>query len=99
MSAFSNPFGKRGMVRNKSAAERQITAEQLVREATERATVVHTEPVQKIEGEDELRAYQVRKRTEFENELRRERHHMGRLNLMSTRFISYTSLWIQHVSV
>ncbi|CAD7972605.1 unnamed protein product [Amoebophrya sp. A25] len=68
---------KKAQVLNKNAAEQQITAEQLIREATERANVIHIEPKQDIIGEDELQAYQGRKRKEFENALRMNKNNMG----------------------
>ncbi|CAD7970963.1 unnamed protein product [Amoebophrya sp. A120] len=68
---------KKAQVLNKNAAEQQITAEQLIREATERANVVRLEPKQDIIGEDELQSYQARKRKEFEDSLRMNRQHMG----------------------
>eukprot|EP00392_Amoebophrya_sp_AT5.2_P008289 g8308.t1 len=68
---------KRAQVLNKNAAEQQITAEQLIREATERANVIRVEPKQDIIGEDELQSYQGRKRKEFEDSLRMNKQHIG----------------------
>lgn len=70
-------LGKNAHVRNKNAAEQQITAEQLIREATERSTKLETEPRQDIVGEDELVSYQARKRKEFEDRTRMNRHDMS----------------------
>jgi len=69
--------GGRTMVKNKMPNTQQITAEQLVREATERAGHELPESKQRIMGQDELQSYRVRKRKEFEDQLRRQRHHMG----------------------
>lgn len=72
-----NARGGRTMVKNKMPSNQQITAEQLVREATERAGHEIQETSQRIMGEDELQEYRVRKRKEFEDQLRRQRHHIG----------------------
>merc|ERR1719379_776445 len=73
-------MGKQAQVRNKSASEQQITAEQLLREATDRqvddeANVIA--PQQRIADEDELMMYRVRKRKEFEDHIRRQRQNVG----------------------
>jgi len=65
-------------VKNKMPSDQQITAEQILREATERAgSGVLEVPNQKIMDEDELEDYRVRKRKEFEDQLRRQRHQIG----------------------
>merc|ERR1719379_2128403 len=73
-------MGKQAQVRNKSASEQQITAEQLLREATDRqvddeANVIA--PQQRIADEDELQMYRVRKRKEYEDIIRRQRQNVG----------------------
>jgi len=73
-----NSVGGKTAVKNKMPSNQQITAEQLVREATERAGHdVIEPPKQKIMDEEELQEYRVRKRKEFEDQLRRQRHHIG----------------------
>lgn len=62
-------------VLDKSAAKIQITAEQLMREAWERQDEeAPRAPTQRLADADELKEYQLRKRTEFENALRQKRH-------------------------
>ncbi len=61
-------------VKNKAPANLQITAEQLLREAKERQLeIVPAPPKQKIQDADELADYQMRKRKEFEDSLRKNR--------------------------
>jgi len=61
-------------VKNKAPAPMQITAEQLLREAKERELEkVPPPPTQKIQDQDELRDYQLRKRKAFEDEIRKNR--------------------------
>ncbi|OAF68272.1 Pre-mRNA-splicing factor CLF1 [Intoshia linei] len=61
-------------VKNKAPAAIQITAEQLIREAKERELeLVQPPPVQKINDEEELRDFRIRKRKEFEDVLRRNK--------------------------
>nr|CAG4646064.1 EOG090X01R1 [Macrothrix elegans] len=62
-------------VKNKTPAEIQITAEQLLREAKERdLESVPPPPKQKISDPDELADYQYKKRKTFEDALRRNRN-------------------------
>jgi len=62
-------------VKNKTPAEIQITAEQLLREAKERdLESVPPPPKQKISDPDELADYQYKKRKAFEDALRRNRN-------------------------
>nr|SVE74036.1 EOG090X01R1 [Daphnia barbata] len=62
-------------VKNKTPAEIQITAEQLLREAKERdLEIVPPPPKQKISDPDELADYQYKKRKTFEDALRRNRN-------------------------
>ncbi|XP_072032048.1 crooked neck-like protein 1 [Amphiura filiformis] len=61
-------------VKNKMPAEVQITAEQILREAKERELeLVAPPPKQKITDPDELQAYRLRKRKEFEDNIRKNR--------------------------
>ncbi|XP_054154113.1 crooked neck-like protein 1 [Oppia nitens] len=61
-------------VKNKSPAEIQITAEQLLREAKERdLEIVAPPPKQKISDPEELADYQLRKRKAFEDSIRKNR--------------------------
>lgn len=61
-------------VKNKAPAAVQITAEQLIREAKERELeVVAPPPKQKISDPTELNDYKLRKRKEFEDNLRKNR--------------------------
>ncbi|CAH1261589.1 CRNKL1 [Branchiostoma lanceolatum] len=65
-------------VKNKMPAPVQITAEQLLREAKERELeVLPPPPKQKISDEDELKEYQLRKRKEFEDNIRKNRGLIG----------------------
>lgn len=61
-------------VKNKAPAAVQITAEQLIREAKERELeVIPAPPKQKISDPTELNEYKLRKRKEFEDNLRKNR--------------------------
>lgn len=61
-------------VKNKAPAAVQITAEQLIREAKERELeVVPPPPKQKISDPTELSEYKLRKRKEFEDNIRKNR--------------------------
>eukprot|EP00058_Branchiostoma_floridae_P021154 XP_002606644.1 hypothetical protein BRAFLDRAFT_57911 [Branchiostoma floridae] len=65
-------------VKNKMPAPVQITAEQLLREAKERELeVLPPPPKQKISDEEELKEYQLRKRKEFEDNIRKNRGLIG----------------------
>ena len=65
---------KMAKVKNKAPADLQITAEQLLREAKERQLeIVPAPPKQKIQDADELADYQMRKRKEFEDSIRKNR--------------------------
>ncbi|KCV68239.1 hypothetical protein H696_05163 [Fonticula alba] len=64
---------RQGKVRDKRAAAVQTTAEQLIRESYEHREVPSKPPRQEIADEDELKEYQSRKRTAFENNIRRSR--------------------------
>ncbi len=65
-------------VKNKAPAELQITAEQLLREAKERQLeIVPAPPKQKIQDAAELADYQLRKRKEHEDAIRKNRSNMS----------------------
>ncbi len=65
-------------VKNKAPAELQITAEQLLREAKERQLeIVPAPPRQKIQDAAELADYQLRKRKEFEDAIRKNRSNIS----------------------
>ncbi|CEM33045.1 unnamed protein product [Vitrella brassicaformis CCMP3155] len=70
-------MGKQAAVKNKTPAPIQITAEQLLREAVDRQGEEARRPRQRIVDDDELAEYRIRKRKEFEDTLRRQRHHIG----------------------
>eukprot|EP00929_Paragymnodinium_shiwhaense_P113045 TRINITY_DN8130_c0_g1_i1.p1 TRINITY_DN8130_c0_g1~~TRINITY_DN8130_c0_g1_i1.p1 ORF type:complete len:681 (+),score=245.95 TRINITY_DN8130_c0_g1_i1:204-2246(+) len=70
-------MGKKAQVRNKAPAPQQITAEQLLREAVDRQEKEAEAPKQRIIDEDELQMYRVRKRKEFEDQIRRQRQNIG----------------------
>ena len=64
--------------KNRAPAPIQITAEQLLREAKERKLEdVGKAPKQFITDKEELLEYQRNKRQDFENQIRRQRHHIG----------------------
>jgi len=65
-------------VKNRAPAPIQITAEQLLREAKERQLEdVPRAPKQYIADKEELQEYRQNKRKDFENQIRRQRHHIG----------------------
>ncbi|OLY83883.1 Pre-mRNA-splicing factor clf1 [Smittium mucronatum] len=64
-------------IKNKNPAPVQITAEQLLREVQERKEPIYKPPEQKIVDSDELYAYQMRKRKEYEDSIRRNRLNIG----------------------
>ncbi|UYV83592.1 NADK2 [Cordylochernes scorpioides] len=65
---------RRDKVKNKTPAEIQITAEQLLREAKERdLEILPPPPKQKISDPEELADYQKRKRKTFEDNIRKNR--------------------------
>lgn len=64
--------------KNRAPAAIQITAEQLLREAKERGLEdVEKAPTQFITDKEELLQYQAAKRKDFEDQLRRNRQHIG----------------------
>eukprot|EP00301_Raphidiophrys_heterophryoidea_P009219 c13576_g1_i1.p1 GENE.c13576_g1_i1~~c13576_g1_i1.p1 ORF type:complete len:691 (-),score=182.39 c13576_g1_i1:127-2151(-) len=62
-----------GAVKNKAPAPIQITADQILREAQDRQEVDPKPPTQRITDEEELGMYRMRKRKEFEDNIRRSR--------------------------
>ena len=65
---------KTARVKNKMPADVQITAEQLLREAKERELEVTPKaPQQKITSLSELRDFQLRKRKDYEDNIRKNR--------------------------
>ncbi|CDJ39412.1 crooked neck-like protein 1, putative [Eimeria tenella] len=80
--AKNYPLGaswKQMEVKNKMPAAVQITAEQLLREAVDRQLedAAAAKPQQRIVDEEELEVYRLNKRKEFEDSIRRQRHHIG----------------------
>lgn len=63
-------------VRNKAVAKEQITAEQMLREATDRQEEKTQAPMQRFADLEELHEFQGRKRREFEDYVRRNRLNM-----------------------
>lgn len=75
-------------IRNSAAAQSQITAEQLIRDSQAHKTDDLVIPIQKINDEEELNEYKLRKRRGFEEQLKRQRYHIG-------TWIKY-ALWEEH---
>mmetsp|Transcript_46950 Transcript_46950/g.92422 ORF Transcript_46950/g.92422 Transcript_46950/m.92422 type:complete len:684 (-) Transcript_46950:136-2187(-) len=69
--------GRLNVPKNKTAAPIQITAEQILREAHEHQELAFKPPTQKITDPDELADYRMRKRKEFEDNIRRQRQNIG----------------------
>jgi len=68
----------RNAVKNRAPAPIQITAEQLLREAKEKKLEdVEKAPKQFITDKEELVLYQQTKRKDFEDQIRRQRQHVG----------------------
>lgn len=63
-------------VKDKSAAPIQITAEQILRDSQDHKHQAVKPPTQRIMGEEELNDYKLKKRIDFENNLRRQKHHI-----------------------
>ena len=70
-SATAVKYPKPTRVKNKTSAQVQITAEQIVREAKERQEETYKAPKQKIQDAEELAEYRLKKRKEFEDLIRR----------------------------
>ena len=64
-------------VRNTAAAPVQITAEQLIAESQAHRTDDIKAPKQRIQDEEEMTDYKLRRRTEFENAVKRQRIRIG----------------------
>ncbi|GBE59158.1 crooked neck family 1 isoform [Babesia ovata] len=64
-------------VKNKMPAAVQITAEQILRDAVEWQSREHRVPNRTFVDQDELVYYKAQRRKEFEDTLRRQRHHIG----------------------
>ncbi len=71
--------GRRTAVKNKAAAAKQITAEQMLRESLERGGVdaAFRAPQRTISSLEELDDLRMQKRKEYEDLLRKNRHAMG----------------------
>ncbi|KAJ1969622.1 NineTeen Complex (NTC) component [Dimargaris xerosporica] len=68
---------KAPQIKNKNPAAIQITAEQILREANEHQEAPVKVPEQTIADEEELQEYRLRKRKDFEDQLRRNRLNIG----------------------
>ncbi|BFU19005.1 crooked neck protein putative [Entamoeba histolytica] len=66
------------IIKNREFAEIQITAEQLIREARDNQTPSYTRPKMTIHDEEELQAYRLTKRKEFEQGVTKERQNPKR---------------------
>lgn len=74
METKTQKMPKVAKVKNKAPAEIQITAEQLLREAKERdLEILPPPPKQKISDPAELADYQLRRRKQFEDNIRKNR--------------------------
>jgi len=73
----SKQMGRVEYPKNKTAANIQITAEQILREAHEHQEIAFKPPTQKITDPDELADYRMRKRKEYEDNIRRQRMNIG----------------------
>lgn len=68
---------KKSVVKNRAPAPIQITAEQILLEANQRKEEFLQPPRRRIADAAELAEYRMGKRKAFEDELRRQRHHVG----------------------
>ncbi|RLN54707.1 hypothetical protein BBJ29_008128 [Phytophthora kernoviae] len=68
---------KKSVVKNRAPAPIQITAEQILLEANQRKEELAQPPRRRIADAAELAEYRMGKRKAFEDELRRQRHHVG----------------------
>ncbi len=75
-------------IKNNAAASLQITSEQLIKESQAHRTDDIKIPIQRISDEDELNDYKLKKRKEFEDQIKRQRYHIG-------CWMKYTS-WEEH---
>ncbi|KAK8803532.1 hypothetical protein WA158_001226 [Blastocystis sp. Blastoise] len=67
----------REIAKDRSAAEIQITAEQLLRDAKEKQDTEPADPRRKISDKEELQEYCFEQRRKFENAIRNQRQHIG----------------------
>ena len=78
---FKNDHEEIGMElpqpQNNAPSNYQITAEQIIREAQAHKNDEIFIPVQKISDEDELYEYQLKKRREFEDQIRRQKYNIS----------------------
>ncbi|PVU94335.1 hypothetical protein BB561_002632 [Smittium simulii] len=72
-----NSSNKPPKIKNKNPAPVQITAEQLLREVQERKEPIYKPPEQKMVDGEEIAAYQMRKRKEYEDSIRKNRLNIG----------------------
>jgi len=70
-------MSKKSVVKNRAPAPIQISAEQILREAQERQEEAVKPSRRRITDVDELNEYRMSKRKTFEDEIRRQRHHLG----------------------
>ena len=64
-------------VKNRAPAPIQITAEQILREASDRREKEQKAPRRIITNKEELDQYRLHKRKDYEDSIRRQRHHLG----------------------
>ncbi|OQR96498.1 pre-mRNA-splicing factor, Crooked neck [Thraustotheca clavata] len=69
--------GKKSAVKNRAPAPIQITAEQILREAQDRKEAAVKPSRRRITDIEELDEYRMSKRKTFEDQIRRQREHMG----------------------
>eukprot|EP00124_Ichthyophonus_hoferi_P002717 Ihof_evm1s198 gene=Ihof_evmTU1s198 len=74
---MENRMPRVAKVKNKQPAPQQITAEQILREAKERIETEPKAPRQKITDPEELEEFKLKKRKEFEDQIRRNRQAVG----------------------
>lgn len=63
--------------RNNAPSNMQITAEQIIKESQAHITDEIVIPIQHINDEDELNEYKLKKRKEFEDQIKRQRYQIG----------------------
>eukprot|EP00457_Paulinella_chromatophora_P003088 gb/GEZN01003093.1/.p1 GENE.gb/GEZN01003093.1/~~gb/GEZN01003093.1/.p1 ORF type:complete len:699 (-),score=138.96 gb/GEZN01003093.1/:150-2246(-) len=69
--------GKKVQVKNKAPAPVQITAEQILRESEVFREATFKQPNQRVESQEELDSYRVKKRKEFEDSIKRSRENIA----------------------
>ncbi|KAJ3191142.1 Crooked neck-like protein 1 [Irineochytrium annulatum] len=77
MRGVRSSYSRCLQVKNKNPAPLQITAEQILREASERQEAPLAVPKQKITDIEELNDYRQTKRKGFEDAIRKNRNHIG----------------------